>query len=108
MRFADTITRLRGTAGEPEYGNTQIDWSDPAEATYAGEVQPATTNEVLTAGQRTTTRWRGFTVAGADIKAADRIVHLGVTYDVDGDVERHRAGGREHHVEFQLIKVNEL
>lgn len=111
MRFTETITRLRGDVGAEEYGNTQIDWSDPDEATYPGEIQPESNAqssvEVLTAGQRTTTRWRGFTVAGADIKATDRLVHLGVTYEVDGEVERHRTGGREHHVEFKLLKVTE-
>ena len=108
MRFPDTGTRLRGVTGAGEYGNpAAIDWTEGtlSKVDYPCNFQPDQTTENVQAQQRTETRWRVFLPAAADITAKDRFRFLGVDYEVDGDIERHRIRGAEHHVEFRALKV---
>jgi hypothetical protein len=106
MRFHDSGTRLRGvvvagTQGRPD----RLDWTSPTELDMACEFQPNSTSENVDNQDRTVTSWRLFLYAGADITAADRWRFLGVVYEVDGEVERHRRGGREHHVELVVSRA---
>lgn len=107
MRFRDSGTRLRGvvvpgTQGRP----SRIDWNQPpAELDLACEFQPTSSTESVDNQERTETYWRVFLPAGADITAADRWRFYGVDYEVDGEVERHRRAGREHHVELVVTRV---
>lgn len=106
--FRDSGTRLRGVEGAGEYGNpAAIDWTEGTlnKVDYACEFQPVQTTEDVQSQQRTETRWRVFLPAGADITAKDRFRFLGVDYEVDGDIERWRVRGTEHHVEFRALKV---
>lgn len=102
MLLRDTVTRLRGTTGTGSHGEPVIDWSSPATAVYAAEVQPVSTAEALAAQQRTETRWKAFLPYEADVEPTDRIVWDGDTYEVDGDVERWKMNGRGHHLEVFL------
>lgn len=107
MRLHDTGTRLRGvvvagTQGRPE----RIDWNqEPAELELPCEHQPNSTGEAVDNQERTVTSWRVFLGAGTDITAVDRWRFNGVIHEVDGEVERHRRGGREHHVELVVKRI---
>ena len=84
--WRQTITRLRpGTT--TSRGSTIYDWTKPDALTITGcHVQPATTS--LTQDGRVAGIMDGMTVyapAGADIKAGDRIVFDGETYEIQGD-----------------------
>lgn len=105
----DSGTRLRGVVVAGEYGNdASIDWTEGtlSKVDYPCEFQPDQTSELVVSGQRTVTRWRVFLPAGADVTAKDRWRFLGVDYEIDGDVERHRFHGAEHHLEFKALKVS--
>lgn len=107
MRFHDSGTRLRGvvvagTQGRPD----RLDFTSPGELDLPCEFQPNSTSENVDNQDRTVTSWRVFLPAGADITAVDRWRFLGVVYEVDGEVERHRRGGREHHVELVVSRVS--
>ena len=106
MRFHDSGTRLRGvvvtgTQGRPD----RLDWTSPTELDMPCEFQPNSTSENVDNQDRTVTSWRVFLYAGADITAVDRWRFLGLVYEVDGEVERHRRGGREHHVELVVTRA---
>ena len=106
MRFRDSGTRLRGvvvagTQGKP----TTLSWTTPTELDLPCEFQPNSTSEDVQAQDRTVTSWRVFLPAGADITAVDRWRFLGIVYEVDGEVERHRIRGAEHHVELVVRRI---
>lgn len=108
MRLRDTGTRLRGVAVAGDYGNPDsVDWTEGTlgKLDLPCEMQPESSDEDIVQQQRTTSRWRLFLPAGADMTARDRWRFFGVDYEVDGDVEHHRRGGREHHLEARLLKV---
>ena len=107
MRFHDSGTRLRGvvvagTQGRPD----RLDWASPTALDMPCEFQPNSTSENVDNQDRTVTSWRLFLPPAADITAVDRWRFLGVVYEVDGEVERHRRGGREHHVELVVSRVS--
>lgn len=109
MQFHDRGTRLRGVPVAGDYGSEDtIDWTEGTlnKLELPCEFQPEASSEDVQAQQRTVTRWRVFLPAGADITAKDRWRFLGVDYEVDGDVERHRFKGAEHHVELRVMKVS--
>jgi hypothetical protein len=70
------------------------------------EFQPNSSSEAVDNQDRTVTSWRVFLPAGADVTAVDRWRFLGVVYEVDGEVERHRRGGRDHHTECVVRRVS--
>ena len=109
MRFRDTGTRLRGVTGAGEYGNTAaIDWTEGtlSKLDLACEMQPESSDENVVQQDRTTTRWRLFLPAGADMTAKDRWRFYGIDYEVDGEVQPWRIRGTEHHIEARLIRVS--
>lgn len=109
MRFRDTGTRLRGVTIPGEYGNpSAIDWAEGTldKLDLPCEMQPESSDEDVVQQQRTTSHWRLFLYAGADLTAKDRWRFNSVDYEVDGEVEHHRARGREHHIEARLLKVS--
>jgi head-tail adaptor len=104
----DTVERLRPAPVGDGYGNNRPDWTSPATVTLPAEVQPMSGDEDLADQNRTTTRWRLFLNAGADIVATDRIRWDGRLFEVDGDVERWKRRGVEHHIEAVLTRVVQL
>lgn len=108
MRFRDTGTRLRGVTVAGEYGNpSSVDWTEDTlnKLDLACEMQPESGDENVVQQDRTTTYWRLFLPAGADMTAKDRWRFLGVDYEVDGEIEPWRIRGAEHHREARLIRV---
>jgi hypothetical protein len=109
MRFRDTGTRLRGVTGAGEYGNpAAIDWTEGTlnKLDLACEMQPESGDEDVVQQDRTSTRWRLFLPAGADMTAKDRWRFNAVDYEVDGEVQPWRIRGAEHHREARLIRVS--
>lgn len=108
MRFRDTGTRLRGVTVAGDYGNPDsIDWAEGTlnKLDLACEMQPESSDEDVVQQERTVTHWRLFLPAGSDMTARDRWRFAGVDYEVDGQVEPWRRGGRDHHIEARLIRV---
>lgn len=112
MRLRDTGTRLRGVTVAGDYGNpATIDWTEGTlnKLDLACEFQPEpgrrSSEEDVVQQDRVVTRWVLYLPAGADMTAKDRWRFYGIDYEVDGDVEPWRRGGKEHHVEARLIKV---
>jgi head-tail adaptor len=107
VQFRDQVERLRPTTSGDGYGNQVPTWAAPAIAAYPAEVQPLSTDENVMDQQRTTSRWRLFLPAGADVTAADRIRWDGDDYEIDGDVQRWKRRGAAHHLEAVLLKVKQ-
>ena len=108
MRLRDTGTRLRGVTVAGDYGNpATIDWTEGtlSKLDLACEMQPESSDEDVVQQDRTVTYWRLFLYAGADMTAKDRFRFASVDYEVLGEVEPWRRGGREHHREARLIRV---
>lgn len=113
MRLRDTGTRLRGVTVAGDYGNpATIDFTEATlnKLDLACEFQPLppriTGAEDVVQQDRTVTRWNLFLPPGADMTAKDRWRFNGVDYEVDGEVQPWRRGGREHHVEARVIRVS--
>lgn len=78
-----------GTTIDP-YGNTIPDWATAVTRFVSGcQVQPFVGDETRTAGRDTvTTAWQLFAPASVDLSPLDRVVHDGLTYEVDGEISR--------------------
>ncbi|WP_280836138.1 head-tail adaptor protein [Micromonospora sp. A200] len=102
------MTRVRAALVDGPYGNQDRDWDNaPPGVAYPAEVQPVSSTEDVVNQQQTVTRWRMFLGPQADLEATDRVQWDGDTYEVDGDVERHKARGRLHHLEAVLMRVEQ-
>jgi hypothetical protein len=108
---ADSVTLVRAPFKTDKYGNTtsERDWASATRTTYSGvSVQPDASTEAT--GDRPTviTGWRLITPKGLDFPAlpTDRVEFDGMTLEVDGEVGRFRVGGRIHHAEARLRRVN--
>lgn len=84
----ETVVRLRGTPTDNGYGDTGIDWTNPATLSVPGcSVQPVGGQEVLLNRDAVVSRWTLYAPLGADITSVDRIRHNGTDYEVDGSVQ---------------------
>lgn len=78
-------------------GNTRTVW---------GDLVPLASEEYTDAGQQIVTRYRVFLPASAGlVVGTDEIVVDGIRYGVKGDAEPHRLGGRLHHCEVVVERV---
>jgi hypothetical protein len=92
-----SVIRLRGVAGQDDYGNDILDWSAPDELTISGcSVQPAPAAEYTDTREEVLTRWQLWAPVNADITHTDRIQSDGVTYIVDGSVQMWTQLGLAH------------
>lgn len=106
MRFRDTVTVVRAASmPSPDGGDPIPSWAGATVTDYPGELQPLSSTEEIVAQQRTDSTHRAFLPAGADVKATDRLRHLGIDYEVDGTPEVWRARGRVHHVEVLCFRI---
>jgi head-tail adaptor len=109
MRFHDTVTVVRAPEVAGPDGAVSNDWTTPESewtlTDYPGELQPISSTEDIVGQERTESTHKAFLPADADITATDRIRFLGTDYWVDGQPERHRRGGRNHHVEAFCFRV---
>lgn len=51
------------------------------------------------------TRWKLYLAPTADLRATDRVEWDGGSYEVEGEVERHKARGLLHHYSAVLTRV---
>lgn len=106
MRFRDAVTVVRaGVTPSPDGGDDIPNWGTATTVDYPGELQPLSSTEDVVAQQRTDSTHRAFLPAEADVKATDRLRHLGVDYEVDGAPEVWRGRGRKHHIEVLCLRV---
>lgn len=111
MRFRDTVTRLRApNITGPDGATIPGNWSSVTEGQllkvdYPAEFQPLGSTEDVVAQQRTESTHKVFMPDNADVLPTDRIRFLGVDYQVDGQPELWRMGGRSHHLEVLIFRV---
>lgn len=102
MQGWETVVRRR----PKRPGRFGDDSGTPDDKTITGCFMIPRTSRELT--DREDTVVAGMTLAappGADIQSTDRIIHLGLTYDIDGEVGRYRKNGREVQVMAALKRV---
>lgn len=81
----ETVTRQRPTVGSDGYGDPFTDWTTPTTATLiARGVEPVSSSEDNDGRQAVITGFRVYLAPGSDVRAGDRLVLRGTTYDVDG------------------------
>jgi hypothetical protein len=106
MRFPHVIIRLRAPLITDSKGNQIRDWPNATAVTFAGWVQPVTSDEVTLNQERVVSRWRIFLEPSASILATDRVTWDGKTFQVDGEVQMwDDARGVDHHAEGLLRLV---
>jgi hypothetical protein len=100
--YGDTVDILRATGTTDRYGNTlPASWSTHLNDVPA-VVQPANSSENVVDRDTIVTRYRIHLGPDVDIVPTDRVAWNGVTFDVDGDLERHSRKGTPHHIEAFL------
>ena len=85
----ETITRLRAPYKADRFGNpTSVrDWTAATSLDIPGcSVQPVAGTEVFDDRDARVQRWIVYAPVGTDLMSTDRIIHKGVTYEVDGDI----------------------
>lgn len=107
MLLRDSVVRRRAPLIAGGYGTQVRDWPNATSVTYPAEVQPVSSTEDVVDQQRTITRWRLWLAPTDDLAATDRIEWDGGTYEVDGDVERWKRHGRQHHLRAVLVRVTQ-
>lgn len=104
--LADSVTRRRAPLISSGYGNEARDWTAATSQVYAARVSVVSSTEVVANEPRTVTRWKCTVGPEADLAATDRIEWDGQTYEVDGDVERHK--GRSPAVHHQTVTLKRV
>ncbi|ONK09439.1 hypothetical protein [Streptomyces sp. MP131-18] len=109
--FRDSVTRVRAPLVTNPYGDPVRDWASAVRTTLTGwRVQPVqgsrqTAAETIPRDGLERNR-RAFGPIGADIETTDRIEWAGVTWVIDGDVDRWRGPtGRLAHTEILLTRM---
>lgn len=89
LSFAtQTVTVVR-PAYIVQRGDTIPDWGNATTHDIVNcVVQPLVGDEVLGDRDSVQYRWKMFLPPNSDITAYDRVIHQGVTYEVDGDIQR--------------------
>jgi hypothetical protein len=112
MRLRDTVTRLRApNVTGPDGATIPGDWTNATEGQllkvdYPAEFQPLGSTEDVVAQERTESTHKVFMPDYADVLSTDRIRFLGIDYQVDGQPELWRRGGRNHHLEVLVFRVS--
>ena len=93
--YGETVIRQRASQVTDPYSGTTsgLSWANPSTVSISGcAFDPGSSGEVLDLARNvTTTQPKVYAPAGSDIKAADRLVVRGVTYEVDGNVAEWRS-----------------
>ena len=107
----DTIVRIRAPLVTSPYGDPERDWGAATRTDLTGwRIQPVQGSRVNVADtlprEGLDRRQRAFGPYDADIETTDRIEWQGVTWVVDGDVDRWRGPtGRIAHTEMVLARM---
>lgn len=94
-----------GSIASPDGGDAIPNWSAATVTDYPGELQPLSSTEDVVLQERTDSTHRAFLPGTADVKATDRLRHLGLDYEVDGTPQVWRARGRVHHIEILCFRI---
>lgn len=99
------VIRLRPGTKE-ERGSTIPDWSKVDSLVITGcSVQPATTSMSLDGRvMAITDQLTAYLPEGSDVKAGDRIVFEGDTYEISGDPKSWKAAFRLSNIQLNLIR----
>jgi hypothetical protein len=95
-----TISIVRAGTKQSDYGTaTVFDWSQPAMFDISGcSVQPVQAPENMIDRDSVQTRWIAYVPIDGDVRATDRVIYDGATYDVDGDPMRWSFDSLSHQV----------
>lgn len=106
MRLGREVTHiLRAPSTEDAFGNPVPDWTAPTRIRVENSnLQPVVGDEETVGRDTVVTRWRYFAPYDTDLRSSDRIEHLDIDYEVDGDVQRWGSGARGY-VSALLQKV---
>lgn len=107
MRLRDSGTRLRGTVVAGTQGRpNRIDWTSPATLVLACSFDPGGSTENISSEQTVITSPSVILGPNSDITEDDRWLYEGKTYEVDGEVARHKnLHGRPKYDEARLKRV---
>lgn len=113
MILHDRITVLVRTQPLDEYGNpAEDDYGNPLppviveSAPISAELSPLDSSETLSADRTVVvTRYRVVVGPSIQITPDSAVRWRGVTYEVNGDLEVHAAGGRVRHHEFVIRRA---
>lgn len=106
MRFRDVVAVVRaGTSASPDGGDPIPNWATATTVDYAGELQELSSTEDVVAQQRTDSTYKAFLPADADVLPTDRLLHLGLYYEIVGMPDRQRSRGRDHHYEVRCSRI---
>lgn len=105
MILRDQVVQLRAPLVGGPYGGQDRDWGNATPTPRQADVQPVSSTEDVVNQQRTVTRWRLTLYPDRDVEATDRFEWDGDTYEVDGEVERHKRRGALHHYTAVLMRV---
>lgn len=107
ISFARDVVTVVRAATYVERGDTIFDWADVTTHDISGcIVQPMVGEEILGDRDAVVRRWKGFLPHNSDLLETDRVVHLGLTYEIDGYVQRWPSPtGALKHDEITLKRV---
>ena len=114
LGFTTTITILRPTVGEDEFGTDSLDWSDPepVPVDFMVSVQPLSSSEGPAERPQVVTGWQLISPPGRDLplRSIDRIrIPSGMVFAVIGDILRFphpMTPNGVHHVEAMLERAS--
>lgn len=105
---SDQVTVVRASLDDADrYGAQRRDWADATSTVLTGvSVQPMTATEATTDREYTATRMTLYAPPDADLRATDRVVWRGDTYEVDGPpMTWVDLGGVADHVEAVIKRM---
>ena len=85
----DTVIRVRATTTTDSHGNEVRSWGTATTSDISGcSMQPVTGSEANLGRDEVISRWKLFLPPSADLLPSDRVRFEGVTYEVDGSVQK--------------------
>lgn len=102
----ETVTLVRAAQAPDRYGTLRPDWSNTTSSEIRGcDVQPISTEEAGGAREYASTHVRLYAPGHPNIRATDRIIWRGETYEVDGAPAKWFDSGNPHHSEAELKRL---
>lgn len=106
MILDDTVTRLRAPLVSSGYGNSSRDWANATATDFQVHWSARSVNETVGDEPRTNSQAKILGDEYLDLEATDRIVGPdGLTYEVDGEIQRSYRYGQQHHVRAYLKRI---
>jgi len=85
----DTVTRVRATTTTDSHGNEIRSWATATTSDIVGcSMQPEDGSEIILGREEVVSRWQLFLPPNADLLPSDRVRFEGITYEVDGSVQK--------------------